>query len=124
MPAQRASAQSPDQLDPIFQQAVQSGDLEAIMALYEPGAVFPNQSGEVRAGLDAIRQEMEPFAASKPDITLQVEKVIQAGDIALIHTRWNMNSPMPLSGRAVEVARRQPDGTWRFLIDDPFTVGS
>ena len=24
---------------------------------------------------------------------------------------------------AIEVARRQPDGTWRWLIGDPFTIG-
>jgi len=24
---------------------------------------------------------------------------------------------------AIEVARRQADGTWRWLIGDPFTVG-
>jgi hypothetical protein len=32
--------------------------------------------------------------------------------------------PQPMSGYAIEVARRQPDGTWRWLIGDPFTVSS
>jgi hypothetical protein len=30
---------------------------------------------------------------------------------------------MPAKSPEEEVARRQPDGTWRWLIGDPFTVG-
>jgi hypothetical protein len=30
---------------------------------------------------------------------------------------------LSLSLYAIEVARRQSDGTWRWLIGDPFTVG-
>ncbi len=39
-------ARSPEQIGPLFQQAIGQGDLDAAMALYEPGAVFPSQSGE------------------------------------------------------------------------------
>ena len=28
-----------------------------------------------------------------------------------------------MSVYAIEVARRQPDGTWRWVIGDPFTLG-
>jgi hypothetical protein len=35
------------------------------------------------------------------------------GDIALISPR------LPGSGAAVEVARSQPDGYWRWVIDQP-----
>jgi|SRR3990172_4579352 len=117
-------ARTPEELDALFQQAINSGDVEAAMALYEPGAVFPNAQGELRTGLDAIRREMAPFAASKADIKLTVTKVIQAGDIALVYDDWTMTTPAPMSGRSVVVARRQADGSWRFLIDDPFTIGA
>jgi ketosteroid isomerase-like protein len=52
-----------------------------------------------------------------------IKRVIQSGDIALMHTEWKVSSPQPMSVYAIEVARRQPDGTWRWLIGDPFTVG-
>jgi hypothetical protein len=44
-------------------------------------------------------------------------------EIALMHTEWKVSAPEPMSVYAIEVARRQPDGTWRWLIGDPFTVG-
>jgi ketosteroid isomerase-like protein len=57
-------------------------------------------------------------------MAVETEKVILAGDIALTHSRWSMTTPSPMGGRAVEVARRQPDGTWLYVIDDPFTLGA
>ena len=116
-------ARSPEQIGELFQQAIRQGDLDAAMALYEPGAVFPNQSGELRTGADAIRQEMTPFADMKPDLKGQVTKVVTAGDIALVYHDWSMTNPAQMSGHGVEVARRQSDGTWLYVIDDPFALG-
>ncbi len=118
------SAQKPEDLGRLFVEAMRAGDLDAVLALYEPGAAMPNQQGEVRTGTDTIRQDMAPFAAAKPDMTIETDKAIIAGDIALSHSRWSMTKPAPMSGRAVEVARRQPDGTWLYVIDDPFTLGA
>jgi uncharacterized protein (TIGR02246 family) len=117
------AAQKPEDLGRLFVEAMRAGDLDAVLALYEPTAAMPNQQGEVRSGADAIRQDMAPFAALKPDMTGETDKVIIAGDIALSHSRWSIAGPAPMSGRAVEVARRQPDGTWLYVIDDPFTLG-
>ena len=54
---------------------------------------------------------------------IDIKQVIQSGDIALMHTEWKVSSPQQMSVYAIEVARRQPDGTWRWLIGDPFTIG-
>ena len=117
------SATSPEQLSVLFAKAIQAGDLDAVMALYEPDAVMHNQSGELRPGRDSIRQEMTPFAAMKPDFSINVDKVITSGDIALLHNTWSMSNP-DMSGRALEVAHRQPDGTWLYIIDYVVPVGS
>ena len=70
-----------------------------------------------------LRQELAPFAARKAVFNFDIKQVIQSGDIALMHTEWKVSSPQQMSVYAIEVARRQPDGTWRWLIGDPFTVG-
>jgi hypothetical protein len=51
-----------------------------------------------------------------------IKKIIENGDIALMHTVWTI-SPQQISLYAIEIARRQSDGTWCWLIGDPFTVG-
>ena len=37
--------------------------------------------------------------------------------------RRDLDEPVTMSGRTTDVARRQPDGTWRWVIDAPFGVG-
>ena len=39
-----------------------------------------------------------------------------------MHTEGNISGTEPLTVYAIEVARRQPDSTWRWLIGDPYTV--
>ena len=115
-------AQNPEDLSPLFQNAIRSGDVDGALALYEPDAVFPNAQGVLREGLNAIRQELIPLASAKPDLSHQVKKVMQSGDLALMYSEWKVTSPFEMSGHVTEVVRRQSDGTWRFIIDDSFTA--
>jgi hypothetical protein len=52
-----------------------------------------------------------------------IKQIVQTDDVALMHTQWAVSGPQPMRTHAIEVARRQPDGSWRWLIGDPFTVG-
>jgi ketosteroid isomerase-like protein len=52
--------------------------------------------------------------------------VIGGGDdLAIVYNDWTLTGTGPDgasvsdAGRAVEVVRRQPDGTWRSVVDDP-----
>ena len=64
-----------------------------------------------------------PLAAVKTVFDFNIKQVIRAGDIALMHTMWKVLSPEEMSLYAIEVARRQSDGTWRWMVGDPYTVG-
>lgn len=46
--------------------------------------------------------------------------VLQAGDIALTHNAWTMEGGEPPEGATAEVLSKQADGTWRFVVDNPF----
>ena len=116
-------ANSPEDICRLFQQSMAAGDLDAVLSVFDPEVVLVNQSGEVTQGRDGLRQELAPFAAMKTRFAFTIKQVIQSGDIALMHTEWQVSFPMPMSVYAIAVARRQPDGTWRWLIGDPFTVG-
>jgi ketosteroid isomerase-like protein len=115
-------ANSPEEICRLFQQYVREGNLDLVFALYDPEAVLLNQAGEVKSG-DELKQELATFAATKTLFDFSIKQVIQSGGIAPMHTKWKVSSPNEISMYAIEVARRQPDGTWRWLIGDPFTVG-
>jgi ketosteroid isomerase-like protein len=116
-------ARSPEEICRLFQQYMAEGDIDSVLSVYDLEAVFLNQSGEVKKGEEELRHELADFAASKAVFNFDIKQVIQSGDIALMHTKWKISSPQQMSVYAIEVARRQPDGTWRWLIGDPFTIG-
>ena len=119
-------ARKPEECDTLLIEAANRGDLEAAVALYEPNASFVLESGEVVTGLAAVREVMQGFLALKPRFTIEV-KAVQSGDgsLALTRAKWSMTGtgpdgkPVTMSGNSTEVVRRQSDGTWRFVIDNP-----
>jgi ketosteroid isomerase-like protein len=113
-------AKSPEDICRLFRHCMAEGDLESLLSLYDPEAAFLTRTAEVKHGREGLRQELAPFAAAKARFDFDIRQVVQAGDIALMHTSLG---PQSMAVHAIEVARRQPDGTWRWLIGDPFTVG-
>ncbi len=105
-----------------------TGNLNALVALYEPGASFATEPGKFVSGSAAVREALKGFLALKPKITFNVRRVISSGDVALVHADWNITGtgpdgkPVKMEGRSAEVVRRQRDGTWLFLIDNPNAV--
>jgi hypothetical protein len=69
--------------------------------------------GQVTIGRQAIRQMYERLLAERPTFTGQSQPALRNGDLAITSTR------LASSGVTVEVARRQADDTWLWVIDQP-----
>jgi uncharacterized protein (TIGR02246 family) len=123
------TATTPAQAIELFAAHMTSGDLDGAMALYEPDAVFAPEPGRQIAGHAAIRAALEGFAALKPRMRSEIVQVLEAGDTALVTNRWALEgtqpdgSPVQMSGTSSDVVRRQPDGSWQVLVDDPWSGG-
>lgn len=119
-------AKTPEEMHRVWSEAFNSNDVEALLALYEPGATLIPQPGQPVTGAEAIRQAVTAFFAMKPRIDLRAKTIVKAGDLALIYGAWTLKStgpdgrPAEMTGNSVEVLRRQADGTWRYVIDDPY----
>ena len=122
-------ARKPEDCDLLFGEHVNAGDLEALLALYEPTCAYVSGDGSVLEGHDAIRPTFTRLLAMGPRIDVTVVKVVPAGEgVAMIYSDWRLTAkadgqPIARAGRAIEVVRRQPDGTWRVAADDPFARG-
>ena len=123
-------ARNPEELDRLFATAMNAGDLDALVALYEPEAIIMPTPGQTAVGTTAIREALSAFVAMKPAVTLAARALAQAGDIALTSARWELagtgpdGAPVRMAGQSAEVARRQPDGSWLFVIDNPWGLES
>jgi uncharacterized protein (TIGR02246 family) len=111
-----------------FSELLTRGDLDAIVELYEPDATFAPQPGESVTGRDAIRSALTGFLAVQPRMTGSIEKVLRAGDTALVANRWKLSgtapdgSPVEMGATSADVLRRRADGSWGIVIDDPWGV--
>jgi uncharacterized protein (TIGR02246 family) len=124
------AARTPEDCDRLFAQYLNAGNLDALVSLYEARASFVPQEGATVHGLAGIREALAGVVAMKPKLTMNVTKVVAAGDdLAVLYNDWTMTATGPDgaavngSGKAIEIVRRQADGTWRFAVDDPFGRG-
>ena len=117
----------PTELYDRFALAFNQGDVEAIMALFDDAGQtvpFPGQPPVI--GLLAIRAVMQQCLALRPQIRYERVNVLQADYISLLTAEWRLTLHLPdsypqeQSGKGIQVARRQPDGSWRLLIDNPW----
>lgn len=107
-------ARRPEDLSDFFLQRANAGDVEGIVALYAPDAVLAFPPGQLTVGHDQIRAAYTKFLAGRPSLkSAGQQPAIISGDTALTSTR------LPGGGATAEVARLQPDGTWRWIIDQP-----
>jgi uncharacterized protein (TIGR02246 family) len=124
-----STATRPEEVVQTFYRAFNSGDIETIVALYEPRAMLVAQPGQLTEGHAAIREALQAFLALKPTLTLQKHQVVTSGDIALSMDQWTLKGtgpdgqPMSMEGTAVEVLRQQSDGRWLYVIDNPWGTG-
>jgi len=110
----REPAARPEDLGQFFLERANAGDVEGLVALYEPDAVLAFPPGRIAAGHDEIREVYRTFLASRPVLSSAGQwPPLRNGDLALTSTR------LPGGGATVEIARRQPDGTWLWAVDQP-----
>ena len=106
--------------------ALNRGDLEAALALYEPDAVLVAQPGQLARGSAELRTALAGFIGLKPTLRSQTQKVVEIDDIALYVGRWTLQGADPsgnaiaMGGESADVLRRQLDGRWLIAVDNPW----
>src|SRR5262245_17091426 len=116
----------PEDCDRAFVTCAKAGDLEGLVALYEPQAQYVRRNGTVVVGHAAIRELLRSLTNVATEIEVRVMTVVALNGIALLYNDWTAKAVSEdgrvreSAGKAVEVVRRQPDGRWLFAIDDPF----
>ena len=124
------TARTPEDIDRLFAERMAAGDVDGVVALYEPGGGLVSFDGIVTTGPGPIREALARLAAMRPRMTMNLVRVVRSTDgFALVYNDWKMSAVDPdgravtMEGKAIEVSRQQPDGSWLFVLDDPFGRG-
>ena len=119
------SANEPGQVIEEFCRLFNGGDLEGLVdTLYEDDAVFiPSPTDPPRSGKAQVAEDLKGLLATQGTIKVLQTTTVRNGDLALTHTRWQLDIPSgdPMQATSAEVVRRQPDGTWKYAIDNPWS---
>ena len=109
-------------------EGINTGNLDSLMMLYETGACFASQPGQLAKSPESIRQSLRSFIDMNGKLELKVKRVLQTSDLALVISEWSFSGTGP-DGNPVNIAakkstevlrRQQADGSWRFVIDNPW----
>jgi uncharacterized protein (TIGR02246 family) len=119
---QEAIAQAVAQMDHAFNHQ----DANALLAFYEETAVVVTPSGSTATGTAEIRSFFEATMSPGAHATQLKTSITEADGIALFLSNWAFhtadqepNTP-PQTFTAIAVFRKQPEGGWKALIDNPF----
>ena len=122
-PISPPAARRPEETVELVSAALSDGDLEAVLAQYERGAVLqPWAAGAGRTG-SSLRETIADLMALRLPLSATVQAVLASDDLALVLGERQIAGTGPaserirLSGLGSSVVRRQPDGTWCIVAE-------
>jgi uncharacterized protein (TIGR02246 family) len=108
-------------IHPAVEAGVNDQDLDGLMALYEPDAALVLLDGSVVTGREAIREQYAGMLQPDGRMTLRTRYTLEIGDLAVLSNAWTFTAgDQTMSAVTHEVARRQSEGGWLYVIDHPF----
>ncbi|MFE3455373.1 YybH family protein [Nonomuraea sp. NPDC059194] len=124
-----ALTEDPARHHEVYVAAFNTGDVNAVEQVYEDLAVLVPAPGQPMTGQARAAATRHLLSLGLP-IQAKPRHVYVADDIALLIVDWTIHGTAPdgtdvhLEGTATDVARRGPDGRWRYVIDNPFGTAS
>jgi uncharacterized protein (TIGR02246 family) len=107
-------ASDPQDLAHLLVARQRAGDAAGMAALYAPDAVLDCGDGRLARGRDAICVFYAELIAAGVKFQIEDQRpALISGDLALTSTR------LPNGATTAEIARRQSDGTWLWVVDQP-----
>jgi uncharacterized protein (TIGR02246 family) len=116
----------PEDFHPIWAEAFNSGNKEAVLAFFEEDATMVAQPGQVVKGKGIISQVLDGFLALEAKMEVKPKVVVQNDEIAIMISDWRLKgsdpegNPIDMTGQTTDVLRRQSDGRWLLVIDNPY----
>lgn len=117
---------TPANLLALLGRLIEARDVDAVMAIHEDDAGMVEWGGGVAYGDADIRQVYVDFFATEPDLKVQALQIVEAGGVAIILGDYTLDYTnangriVSVGGKFGDMVRQQPDGSWLYLLDNPY----
>ena len=104
------STATPEQVLESIVTGINSGNLDSLMPLYESDAAFATEPGSLAPGAPGIREALTGFISMNGKLDLEVTRVLEVDDLALVIGVWSFDGTGPgrRAGAAGGEERRRP----------------
>ena len=122
-PQQRAT---PNDLLRLLGKYIEARDLDGIISIHEPVAGLVEFGGGVSRGDKSLRESYRRFFTMQPKLTVNPLQIVDAGGVAIILGDYRLDyvdengEAASTTGKFGDMVRQQPDGSWLYLLDNPF----
>ena len=99
------STATPEQVLEAIVNGINSGNLESLMPLYESEAAFATEPGSLAPGVPGVREALNGFISMNGELDLEVTRVLEVDDLALVVGVWSFNGTGP-DGEPVQLASK------------------
>lgn len=106
--------------------AFQDKDFDRVLDSYESEATVVFDPSAPVSDRNELKQAFARFAAVDPQFFYGGHQVFVGGDIAMHIAPWTMTGTLPDgqtmtdNGLSIAIFRKQPDGGWKMVIDNPY----
>lgn len=109
-----------------FQNCIRTGDIEGALNSFDDEAIYITEPGKFVKGKVEIREKLEFLCSIKPDLQALRSSQFMIDDIASWVDEWSLKAilpdgtPLNIKGTSSDVMKKQKDGTWAYLVDNPY----
>ena len=102
--------------------AYNTGDLATVLSMYDLSGVIVAEPGKPVGGKEKFESAVKDIMSIKGKMTINTVYCLEAGDVAVGRSEWNIvdNGETKVASKGIELLKRQPDGTWKVVIDHAF----
>ncbi|WP_028778027.1 YybH family protein [Shimazuella kribbensis] len=116
---------NPAHINEAFANAYNEKDIIKLLALYESKAIHVTRDSVNTTGIENIKKDLEQLIGLNGKMTSVNLSTVIHDDIALLQAKFVLKDAgekeVLAEGVTSEVLRRQADGSWRYIIDRPFS---
>ena len=102
--------------------AYNTRDLNTVLSMYDTNGIIVAEPNNPVSGKERFEAAVKAILAVEGKMEIKTVYCLQSGDTAVGRSEWSIKDgkETKISAKGVEVMKRQPDGTWKVLIDHAF----